>query len=85
MIISPEESVEEIVEQAEQPVEIKDEKMDPSTISFINDLAGITRQFSMYYESKMESSAFVESLFHVPREFIKKEEEKEKENDFFFF
>lgn len=80
--------MEEIVEEGTDQLEIKAlEEMDPSMISFISDLPRITRQFSMYYESKMESSAFVDSLFHIPREFAKsrrKEKEREERTISFF-
>ncbi|XP_012344888.2 cilia- and flagella-associated protein 61-like [Apis florea] len=72
VIISPEESTEEVTEELDdQLLEVKKfEEVDPSMMTFITDLPRITRHFSMYYESKVESSAFVESLFHIPRRTI---------------
>lgn len=77
--------MEEIVEEGTDQLEMKAlEEMDPSMISFISDLPRITRQFSMYYESKMESSAFVDSLFHIPREFAKSRRKEREERTIFF-
>lgn len=47
----------------------KEKIIDPSLLTFLSNLPSIADYLESYFQSKMTSSAFAESLFTIPREF----------------